>query len=155
VPKPDQLSNALKGMGVRAGQRLQLDEPAPAPVALVTAPAPESESASASESAAPNDVESRPENSSMVAPAEPKRRGKKSHEQAQQATLAKHMGTIETPYVRQRDNTPTRKVSVILPIDLARELQIFCVQTGQRTNTFHEEALRTALARAKSRGASR
>jgi hypothetical protein len=154
VPKPDHLSNALKGMGVRAGQRLQLDEPAPAPVALVTAPQPEPESAS--ESAAPNDVESRPENSSMVAsPAEPKRLGKKSHEQAQQATLAKHMGTIETPYVRQRDNTPTRKVSVILPIDLARELQIFCVQTGQRTNTFHEEALRTALARAKSRGASR
>lgn len=156
MPKPEHLSNALKGMGVRAGQRLQLDEPTPAPVALVTAPESVSLSVSESEleSAASNDGEFPP--AKLEPPtAEPKRRGKKGHEQAQQATNAKHMGTIETPYVRQRDNTPTRKVSVILPIDLARELQIFCVQTGQRTNTFHEEALRAALARAKNRGVGR
>ena len=144
MPKRD-LSNALRGMGVRAGQRLQLDEPALAPVALVTEEQPESESM---QSAAASNVEVQSEeNLSTVAPAdESKRRGKKS-----QASNAKHMGTIETPYVRQRDGMPTRKVSVILPVDLARELQIFCVTTGRRTNTFHEEALRAALSRAKSR----
>lgn len=145
MPKPD-LSNAMKSMGARANQRLQLDEPAPTPVALVTTQEAESEAATS------NDAEFQPTNSSVTLPAEPKQRGKK---QPQQAANAKHMGTIEAPYVRQRDNTPTRKVSVILPVDLARELQIFCVQTGQRTNTFHEEALRAALTRAKNRGASR
>jgi hypothetical protein len=138
----------MKAMGARANQRLQLDDPAPAPVALVTVPPPEPEDPAAA------DMETQPANSpiEVAQPAEPKRREKK---QVQHATIAKHMGTIETPYVRQRDNTPTRKVSVILPVDLARELQIFCVQTGQRTNTFHEEALRAALARAKNRNASR
>lgn len=160
MPKHD-LSNAMKGMGARAGKRLLLDEPElePTPVALMTVPQSESELESASDSSpgslALTDVEFQPANISMVMPAaEPKRR-KKSNEQALVAAAAKHMGTIEAPYVRQRDNTPTRKVSVILPVDLARELQIFCVQTGQRTNTFHEEALRTALARAKNRSAGR
>jgi hypothetical protein len=148
VPKRE-LSNAIKAMGVRAGQRLELDdEPAAAPVSLVTEP---------EAAASPREPEPEPANLSMVEefpaalPAELKRRGKKSREQAQQVANAKHMGTIETPYVRQRDNTPTRKVSVILPVDLALELQLFCVRTGQRTNTFHEEALRAALARATSR----
>jgi hypothetical protein len=149
VPKPD-LSNAMKSMGARANQRLQLDDPAPAPVALVTVPQPEPDS----DPVASDDMELQPAIPpiEVTQPAEPKRREKK---QAQQAAIAKHMGTIETPYVRQRDNTPTRKVSVILPVDLARELQIFCVQAGQRTNTFHEEALRAALSRAKSRSAGR
>ena len=159
MPKHD-LSNAMKSMGARAHQRLQLDEPAPAPVALTTVPPPAHDSESDRESElevvapAPSGVQE-PHSvslSAMVPSAEPKRRGKK---ELAQLTPAKHMGTIEMPYVRQRDNTPTRKVSAILPVDLARELQVHCVLTGQRTNTFIEEALRVALAQAKSRRAGR
>lgn len=57
----------------------------------------------------------------------------------------KRVGTLERPYVRQRDNQPTRKVGVVLPVDLAERLQIHCVKTRSRTNSFIEQAIAMAL----------
>ncbi len=55
------------------------------------------------------------------------------------------VGTLERPYMRQRDNQPTRKVGVVLPVELADELQIHCVKARLRPNAFIEQAIATAL----------
>ncbi len=59
------------------------------------------------------------------------------------------VGTLERPYVRQRDNQATRKVGVVLPVNLADELQIHCVKARMRPNSFIERAIQDALERAR------
>jgi hypothetical protein len=58
---------------------------------------------------------------------------------------ASRVGTLEQPYLRQRDNRPTRKLGVVLPVDLTDRLQIQCVRTRQRPNAFIEAAVAAAL----------
>jgi hypothetical protein len=57
------------------------------------------------------------------------------------------VGTLERPYLRQRDNQPTRKVGVVLPVDLSDRLQIHCVKARIRPNAFIERAILDALER--------
>lgn len=59
--------------------------------------------------------------------------------------LQSRVGTIEQPYLRQRDNQPTRKLGVVLSVEVTEALQIHCVQTRQRTNVFIEQAIVAAL----------
>ena len=57
----------------------------------------------------------------------------------------KRVGTLDRPYVRQRDNQATRKVGVVLPVDLAERLQIHCIKNRARPNSFIEQAIAMAL----------
>ena len=68
------------------------------------------------------------------------------------ASLAKNIGTVQVPYVRLIDNVPTRKVGVVLQIDLIRRVKVFSAESGVSTTEFFEHAIEAELAR---RGASR
>jgi hypothetical protein len=61
------------------------------------------------------------------------------------ASSDKRVGTLDRPYVRQRDNQATRKVGVVLPVDLAERLQIHCIKNRARPNSFIEQAIAMAL----------
>lgn len=63
------------------------------------------------------------------------------------ASLAKNIGTVQVPYVRLRDNVPTRKVGVVLPIDLIRRVKVFSAESGVSTTEFFEHAIEAELAR--------
>jgi hypothetical protein len=99
------------------------------------------------------DFDDEPEFESIVQRARPKRgvTDKPKHE----ASAARRLGTLEQPYLRQRDNQPTRKVGVVLRTDVAEQLQIFCVRTRQRPNVFIERAIVAALEAEKPRNTRR
>jgi hypothetical protein len=99
------------------------------------------------------DFDDEPEFDSVVQRARPKRgvQDKPKHE----ASAARRLGTLEQPYLRQRDNQPTRKVGVVLRTDVAEQLQIFCVRTRQRPNVFIERAILAALDAEKPRNTRR
>jgi len=159
MSKPRKFSGGLGAIvSAEPGKRLQLDDPEPAPVVaapVIAAPAiaatlPAAEPEVLAQ--ASNDAEPASEPANLVVVTAPgqltaRQRRKKSAAQSQQLVNAKHMGTLETPYVRQRDGMPTRKVSVVLTVELARQIQIHCAHTGQRSNDFIEESMRAALAR--------
>lgn len=46
--------------------------------------------------------------------------------------LSKSIGTRTNPRIRKTDGVKTRSTSVHLPIELARELTLFCADTGWR-----------------------
>ncbi len=55
------------------------------------------------------------------------------------------VGTLENPYVRKRDNLPTRKVGIVLPVALAERMQIHCVKARTRPNEFVARAIEALL----------
>lgn len=55
------------------------------------------------------------------------------------------VGTLENPYVRKRDNLPTRKVGIVLPVALAERMQIHCVKARIRPNEFVARAIEALL----------
>jgi hypothetical protein len=58
---------------------------------------------------------------------------------------AVRVGTLENPYVRKRDNLPTRKVGIVLPVALAERMQIHCVKARTRPNEFVARAIEALL----------
>ncbi len=58
---------------------------------------------------------------------------------------ALRVGTLENPYVRKRDNLPTRKVGIVLPVALAERMQIHCVKARTRPNEFVARAIEELL----------
>jgi hypothetical protein len=52
---------------------------------------------------------------------------------------------LENPYVRKRDNLPTRKVGIVLPVALAERMQIHCVKALTRPNEFVARAIEALL----------
>lgn len=87
----------------------------------------------------------------VAAPAEvPTRKPKKRAAppppvQKPQTTSAVRVGTLENPYVRKRDNLPTRKVGIVLPVALAERMQIHCVKSRTRPNEFVARAIEALL----------
>lgn len=59
--------------------------------------------------------------------------------------LSVRVGTLENPYVRKRDNLPTRKVGIVLPVALAERMQIHCVKARTRPNEFVARAIEALL----------
>ena len=59
--------------------------------------------------------------------------------------LSVRVGTLENPYVRKRDNLPTRKVGIVLPVALAERMQIHCVKARTRPNEFVARAIEELL----------
>jgi hypothetical protein len=55
------------------------------------------------------------------------------------------VGTLDNPYVRKRDNMPTRKVGIVLPVALAERMQIHCVKARTRPNEFVARAIEALL----------
>lgn len=60
-------------------------------------------------------------------------------------TAAARVGTLDNPYVRKRDNLPTRKVGIVLPVALAERMQIHCVKARTRPNEFVARAIEALL----------
>jgi hypothetical protein len=58
---------------------------------------------------------------------------------------AVRVGTLDNPYVRKRDNMPTRKVGIVLPVALAERMQIHCVKARTRPNEFVARAIEALL----------
>jgi len=58
---------------------------------------------------------------------------------------AVRVGTLDNPYVRKRDNLPTRKVGIVLPVALAERMQIHCVKARTRPNEFVARAIEALL----------
>jgi hypothetical protein len=52
---------------------------------------------------------------------------------------------LDNPYVRKRDNLPTRKVGIVLPVALAERMQIHCVKARTRPNEFVARAIEALL----------
>ncbi len=59
--------------------------------------------------------------------------------------MSVRVGTLENPYVRKRDNLPTRKVGIVLPVALAERMQIHCVKARTRPNEFVARAIEALL----------
>lgn len=85
------------------------------------------------------------------APEEPARKQRKKSvpvpppENKAKASSAVRVGTLENPYVRKRDNLPTRKVGIVLPVALAERMQIHCVKARTRPNEFVARAIEALL----------
>lgn len=167
-----QLATGLKAIlgGAGAGMSDEPVVPAP-PVAAVEAPAAEQQAPVLSaveplaELSAP---EQEPEAEMPAAPvvstpavtaaplpqvvAQPAPKASKARRKAEPelpaASGSTRVGTLERPYMRQRDQQETRKVGVVLPVDLAERMQIHCVKMRIRPNAFMEQAILEALERA-------
>lgn len=163
MSKRPKFATGLRALVGEAGKALELDVPepeptsaAPAPIAALTVvpevPSGEETAKVAldSEDAEPLEVELEP-----VAADEPKtaavsrRRVKLT---ARELVDLKHMGTVETPYVRQRDNKPTRKMGFILPVELADEISIHAARTHTTASAFIEKLVRAEFGRLKRAG---
>jgi hypothetical protein len=86
----------------------------------------------------------------VAAPEEPVRKQRKKPppsppEAKPQMALSVRVGTLENPYVRKRDNLPTRKVGIVLPVALAERMQIHCVRARTRPNEFVARAIEALL----------
>lgn len=62
-----------------------------------------------------------------------------------------HYGTIGKEYVRQRDDTPTRKRGFTLSVELITRLELFAANPKQSTNGIAERALAEYLDREEKR----
>lgn len=89
----------------------------------------------------------------VVVPEEPARKQRKKPaapppvpiEPKPKMALSVRVGTLENPYVRKRDNLPTRKVGIVLPVALAERMQIHCVKARTRPNEFVARAIEALL----------
>ena len=107
----------------------------------------------------PPDIDEEPADEAqafIVAPEEPARKQRKKPaapppmptmpiEAKPNMALSVRVGTLENPYVRKRDNLPTRKVGIVLPVALAERMQIHCVKARTRPNEFVARAIEALL----------
>ena len=99
-----------------------------------------------------SDDEPQDELRAAAAPDEPARKQRKKPappppppEPKSKMAPAVRVGTLENPYVRKRDNLPTRKVGIVLPVALAERMQIHCVKARTRPNEFVARAIEALL----------
>ncbi len=87
----------------------------------------------------------------VATPEEPARKQRKKSpppplpEVKPKMVLSVRVGTLDNPYIRKRDNLPTRKVGIVLPVALAERMQIHCVKARTRPNEFVARAIEALL----------